>query len=137
SALSDLIPTKASSTPSSLPKCQPVTSHKLKYLGGGSIEEAMSILRSEGREVAQHSADHYRQHRKRLAKKGTVKKDHADTTKENIWRVMGKWTRHCDFLGKNRLAFLVQSTKKDIMTFLKWMLDVYPRIRKRSSLYEH
>ena len=31
----------------------------------------------------------------------------------------------------------MQSTKEDIMTFLKWMLDVYPRIKKRSSVHEY
>ena len=46
-------------------------------------------------------------------------------------------SRHCAFLGEDRLTFLVQSTKEDIMTFLKWMLDVYPRIRKRSSVHEY
>jgi hypothetical protein len=46
-------------------------------------------------------------------------------------------TRHCEFLRKDRLRFLVQSTKEDIMTFLKWDLDVYPRVRKRSSLDEY
>jgi len=45
--------------------------------------------------------------------------------------------RHCEFLGEDRLDFLVQSTKEDIMTFLKWILDFYPRVRKRSSLHEY
>jgi hypothetical protein len=45
--------------------------------------------------------------------------------------------RHCDFLGENKLDFLVRSSKEDIMTFLKWMLDVYPGIRKQSTLHEY
>ena len=28
-------------------------------------------------------------------------------------------SKHCAFLGKDRLTFLMQSTKEDIMTFLK------------------
>jgi len=48
-------------------------------------------VRSRGRRgVVQHSAEHYRQRRKRLVEKGTVKKEHADSTKENIWGVMKK-----------------------------------------------
>jgi len=42
-----------------------------------------------------------------------------------------------EFLGEDRLRFLVQATKEDIMTFLTWVLDVYPRVRKRSSLDEY
>jgi hypothetical protein len=45
------------------------------------------------RTVTQHSPDHYRKHRKQLEEKGTVKKNHADSTKENIYGVMKKWTR--------------------------------------------
>jgi len=45
------------------------------------------------RAVAQYSAEHYRKHRKQLVEKGTVKKEHADSTKENIHGVMVKWTR--------------------------------------------
>jgi len=54
----------------------------------------MSILQNERREVSHHSAEHYRRHRKQLVKNGTVKKEHADSTKENIWKVMKKWTRY-------------------------------------------
>lgn len=53
----------------------------------------MSIPSREKRKAAQHSADHYRRHREQLVKKGTVKKEHADSTKENIWGVMKKWTQ--------------------------------------------
>lgn len=45
---------------------------------------------SRERQVSQHSADHYRRHRKQLVEKGTVKKEHADATKENIYGVMVK-----------------------------------------------
>ncbi len=45
--------------------------------------------------------------------------------------------RHCEFLGEDRLSFLVRATKEDIMTFLKWILDVHPRVRKRSTLDEY
>lgn len=48
-----------------------------------------------------------------------------------------KWTKHCEFLEEDRLSFLVRATKEDIMTFLKWILDVYPRVRKRSTLDEY
>jgi len=39
--------------------------------------------------------------------------------------------------SEDRLDLLVHSTKEDIMTFLKWILDFYPRVRKRSSLHEY
>jgi hypothetical protein len=42
-----------------------------------------------------------------------------------------------EFLGEDRLRFLVQAAKEDIMTFLKWILDIYPRVRKRSTLDEY
>lgn len=45
------------------------------------------------RTITQHSPNHYRKHRKQLEEKGTVKKNHADSTKENIYGVMKKWTR--------------------------------------------
>ncbi|KIX08334.1 uncharacterized protein Z518_02990 [Rhinocladiella mackenziei CBS 650.93] len=46
-------------------------------------------------------------------------------------------TSHCHFLEEDRLRFLVHVTKEDIMTFLKWILDVYPKVRKRSTLDEY
>ena len=45
--------------------------------------------------------------------------------------------RHCVFLGEDRLDFLKRSDKEEFMTFLTWMLDVYDRIRKRSSVHEY
>jgi len=54
----------------------------------------MGIPIRETRVVKQYSADHYRQHREKLVAKGTVKKDHEDSTKENIWNVVKKWTRY-------------------------------------------
>lgn len=51
----------------------------------------MAIKRRE-RKVVQHSADHYRQVRKDLVEKGTVKKKHAKSTKINIYGVIKKWT---------------------------------------------
>ena len=46
-------------------------------------------------------------------------------------------SRHCVFLGEDRLDFLKRSDKEEFMTFLTWMLDVYDRIRKRSSVHEY
>lgn len=46
-------------------------------------------------------------------------------------------TSHCDLLEEDRLRFLIHATKEDIMTFLKWILDDYPRVRKRSTLDEY
>lgn len=45
--------------------------------------------------------------------------------------------RYCKLIEEDRLDLLVHSTKEDIMTFLKWVLDTYPRVRKRSSLHEY
>lgn len=97
----------------------------------------MAIQTLNQRAATQYSAEHYRRHRRQLVEKGAVKKDHADSTKENIWGVMMKWTKHCEFLGEDRLNFLVQATKEDIMTFLTWVLDFYPRIKKRSTVHEY
>jgi hypothetical protein len=46
------------------------------------------------RERAPLAADHYRQHRQQLIQNGTVKKVHADSTMENIYGVMKKWTKY-------------------------------------------
>ena len=53
----------------------------------------MGIRTCPARTVTQLSPDHYRKHRKQLEEKGTVKKNHANSTKENIYGVMKKWTR--------------------------------------------
>jgi hypothetical protein len=53
----------------------------------------MAVQKLGRRPIAQYSPEHYRRHRQQLAEKGTVKKQHADSTKENIWGVMMKWTR--------------------------------------------
>lgn len=53
----------------------------------------MTRVLSRGRDGASHSAEYYKRHRKQLVEKGTVKKEHADSTKENIYGVMMKWTR--------------------------------------------
>jgi len=45
--------------------------------------------------------------------------------------------RYCEFLKEDRLSFLIRATKEDIITFLKWILDVHPRVRKRSTLDEY
>jgi hypothetical protein len=37
-----------------------------------------------------YSPEHYRKHRKQLVENGTVKKHHADSTKENIYGIMKK-----------------------------------------------
>jgi hypothetical protein len=80
-----------------------------------------------------------------------VKKEHADSTKEKhlgsddemdkveaslfsdlLGRAVANNTvRHCECLGEDRLRFLVQATKEDIKTFLMWILDVHPRVRKK------
>jgi len=46
-------------------------------------------------------------------------------------------SRHCALLDEDRLDFLRRSDKEEFMTFLKWMLDVNDRIRKRSSVHEY
>jgi hypothetical protein len=65
------------------------------YQGQRSAEKSgrMAIQDFGRRTVAQLSPEHYRRHRQQLTEKGTVKKRHADSTKENVWGVMMKWTR--------------------------------------------
>lgn len=53
----------------------------------------MGFFRGGERQVGQYPAEHYRRHRKQLVEKGTVKKEHADITKENIYGVVVKWKR--------------------------------------------
>ncbi|KAH6666137.1 hypothetical protein B0J14DRAFT_643409 [Halenospora varia] len=71
--------------------------------------------------------EHYHQHRQRLVEQGIVKKKHAPSTKNNINGLKKKWTEHCTFFKKDRLQFLRLATKEDIMIFMKWILDNYPR----------
>ncbi len=54
----------------------------------------MSILQSERREISYHSTEHYRRHQKQLIKNSMIKKEHVDSTKENIQKVMKKWTQY-------------------------------------------
>jgi len=44
----------------------------------------MAILANGTRASAEHSPDHYRPHRKQLIKNETVKKNHTNSTTENI-----------------------------------------------------
>ena len=53
----------------------------------------MGTSRKGERKAAQHTPKHYRRHRKQLVEKGTVKKEHTDSTKNNIFIIMTKWTR--------------------------------------------
>jgi hypothetical protein len=46
-------------------------------------------------------------------------------------------SRHCTLLDEDRLDFLKRSNKEEFMTFLKWILDVNDRIRKRRSVHEY
>ena len=48
----------------------------------------MAVQTLDKRPAAQYSVKHYRQHRQQLTEKGTMKKSHVDSTKENIWGVM-------------------------------------------------
>jgi hypothetical protein len=98
-------------------------------------------------------ADHYRRHRKQLADKGTTKKPHAISTKNNIKGIKKRWKKYIppnnisfiiklsDFryyklMIKDLLAFLQHCTKEDIITFLNWILDYY-HVRKKSSFYKY
>lgn len=45
--------------------------------------------------------------------------------------------RYCQYVKEDELELLVHSKQEDIMTFLKWILDACPRVRKRSSLHEY
>jgi hypothetical protein len=40
------------------------------------------------------TAEHYRQHRQQLAKKGVTKKPHAISTKNNIKGIKVRWKKH-------------------------------------------
>jgi len=62
----------------------------------------MSIRTCLARRVTQLTPEHYRKHRKQLVEKGAVKKNHADSTQESIYGVMGSGqggTRICICLG--------------------------------------
>jgi hypothetical protein len=45
----------------------------------------MAVQYLNQRLAVQYSPEHYRRHRQQLVEKGIVKKEHADSTKENIW----------------------------------------------------
>ena len=101
------------------------------------------------------TAEHYRQYRQQLAKKGAPKKNRAISTKNNIRGIKLRWKKYdvsmmactlwtrlltiCRFsemMDEDPLSFLQHCTKEDIMTFLKWVLDEY-RVRKQSTLHEY
>ncbi|KAL2847243.1 hypothetical protein BJY01DRAFT_212753 [Aspergillus pseudoustus] len=79
--------------------------------------------------------EHYRRHRRQLLENG-VRRQHAKSTQNNIQGIKKKWIRHCEFLGENRLTYLVEAKKEDVMIFLKWLLD-NSNIKKFSSLHEN
>ncbi|KAM7210638.1 hypothetical protein V8F06_013977 [Rhypophila decipiens] len=56
---------------------------------------------------------------------------------ESMSVVMNRWIRHCKFLGVDEHEYMDIAEKEDIMTFLHWMLDTFPRIRKRSWVLEY
>ncbi|KAM7210059.1 hypothetical protein V8F06_014560, partial [Rhypophila decipiens] len=56
---------------------------------------------------------------------------------ESMSVVTNRWIRHCKFLGVDEHEYMDISEKEDIMTFLDWMLDTFPGIRKRSSVLEY
>jgi hypothetical protein len=60
---------------------------------GAFCGSVMGVQHLNQRPIAPYSSEHYRRHRQQLVEKGTVKKQHADSTKEKIWGVMMKWTR--------------------------------------------
>ncbi|KAK4206725.1 hypothetical protein QBC37DRAFT_116533 [Rhypophila decipiens] len=51
--------------------------------------------------------------------------------------VTNRWTSFCQFLGVNEYEHLKKAEKEDIMTFLDWTLDTFPKIRKRSTMLEY
>jgi hypothetical protein len=53
----------------------------------------MGIRTCPVRTVTQLLPDHCQKYRKQLEEKGTVKKNHTDFTKENIYGMITKWTR--------------------------------------------
>jgi hypothetical protein len=113
----------------------------------------MVVQKHQHQDTRPLTADHYRRHRKHLADKGTTKKPHAISTKNNITGIKKRWKRYvppndisfiielsdfryCELMNEDPLAFLQHCTKEDIMTFLNWILDHY-HVRKKSSLHEY
>ncbi|KAM7192210.1 Protein of unknown function (DUF3435) domain containing protein [Rhypophila sp. PSN 637] len=91
----------------------------------------------EPRRRAQKARDYYLKRRQHHAKDGAPRRNHATKTMESMSVVTSRWIRHCKFLGVNEHEFMEIAEKEDIMTFLDWMLDTFPRIRKRSSVLEY
>ncbi|KAM7211351.1 hypothetical protein V8F06_013259, partial [Rhypophila decipiens] len=56
---------------------------------------------------------------------------------ESLSVVTDRWIRHCKFLRVNEHEFMDIAEMEDIMTFLDWMVDTFPRIRKRSLVLEY
>ncbi|KAM7211107.1 hypothetical protein V8F06_013503 [Rhypophila decipiens] len=86
---------------------------------------------------AQQSPDYYQKQRQRHAEDGAPKRNHAPKTKENMSVVTNRWKRFCHLLGVTDYEHLKKAEKEDIMTFLDWTLDTFPKIRKRSTVLEY
>ncbi|KAM7189717.1 hypothetical protein V8F33_009856 [Rhypophila sp. PSN 637] len=95
----------------------------------------MTIQRLKQR--AQHSPDYYQKRRQDHVEDVAPKKNHAPKTKENMSVVTNRWIHFCQFLGVNEYEHLEKAEKEDIMTFLDWTLDTFPKIRKRSTVLEY
>ena len=56
------------------------------------------MLVSDNKPAHVRTAEHYRQYRQQLAKKGATKKDHAISTKNNIKGIKLRWKKYEVFL---------------------------------------
>jgi hypothetical protein len=52
------------------------------------------MLVSDNKPAHIRTAEHYRQYRQQLAKKGATKKDHAISTKNNIKGIKLRWKKY-------------------------------------------
>ncbi|KAK4206310.1 hypothetical protein QBC37DRAFT_459804, partial [Rhypophila decipiens] len=98
---------------------------------------ALKITIQEPRQRAQQAPDYYLRRRQHHAKDGAPSRNHTTKTMESMSVVMNRWICHCKFLGVDEYEYMDIAEKEDIMTFLDWMLDTFPRIRKRSSVLEY
>lgn len=85
----------------------------------------------------QLSADYYNRLREELASQGPIKVERAGTTKINMSGVWKKWKLFCKTVKQDPIPLLKSLVPGDYMAFFKWILDYYPRVRKKSSVHQY
>ncbi|KAF2194980.1 hypothetical protein K469DRAFT_698544 [Zopfia rhizophila CBS 207.26] len=95
------------------------------------------ISRQKQRKAVKRSADFYGNLRKELAAQGPIQAEYSQATEVNISGVWKRWNRYSQDVNQRPINFLKSAVAGDYMAFFTWVLDRYPRVRKKSSVHQY